>query len=109
MQKRKKNKNAKCKLQQCLNNEKGECLVTVPTMIKKLSNGSIKCLYYDIDREETIKEFMSKGGVIAAIAKTKGKRTEMELKEAKKAKRKPRVDKGKKRNSKKENSLKEIL
>ena len=92
-----------------MNCEGSICTVTIPTMIKNLNLNSIKCPYYDNDREKTIKEYLECGGVMAAVARLKGKRTEIELKEVKKSKRKLRTDIGKKRTPKKENSLKEIL
>jgi len=98
----------KCKLTSCLNFENGECSVAVIPFVNRIVLNSIKCCpYFDIDFEKSFQEYKRQGGTLAAVARMNGKKTESELAEVKKAKRKPREDKGKKR--KKETSLEEFM
>lgn len=91
----------KCKLKQCLNCEKGVCEPGPITILKKVTPNTIKCPYFDDDFDKSWEAFKKAGGVLGAILRSKGKKTEEELKEAKKSMRKPRKDKGKKRGKKK--------
>ena len=103
---------SKCKLKTCLNNEKGECDIGAACISKIILN-SIKCPFFDDDFDKSYKDFKAHGGMMGAIAKMKGKKlkTEKELKNIKKAKRKPRNDVGEKRGprKKKDNTLGEFL
>jgi hypothetical protein len=61
---------------------------------------TIRCKFFDDDFAKTWESFKKSGGVIGAILKSKGKHTEEELQDAKKKMRKPRKDKGNKRERK---------
>lgn len=92
-----KQKDISCNLKQCLNCENNICDVGVPNILSQVKPNSIKCKFFDEDFDKTWKEIKNSGGVLGIILRSKGKRTEEELQEAKKGMRKPRADKGKKR------------
>jgi len=105
------NKNVKCKLKQCLNNEKGTCHLSFP-FAKRLTANSIHCVFYDDDFEKSWEEYKAQGGTQGALRRMRGRRSTKELKEIKKAKRKLRSDKGQPRQSKKkkgETTLGELM
>lgn len=84
----------KCSLKNCLQNEKGFCENTIPNILSTMKPNQVSCIYFDDDRDKSFQEFKSKGGMLAAVNRMRGHRTESELKEAKKAMRKTRSDKG---------------
>jgi len=102
-------KKINCKLNTCVNIEKkSDCSLDCLPFSKNLIPSSIKCPYFDDDSEKSIEEYKRKGGTLGAIARMYGRKTESELKQEKKSKRKPREDKGKKR-KKEENSLEDMF
>lgn len=113
----------KCNLKQCLCQEEGVgCSANLPNMIEFLVPNSIKCTYYSDDFKTSCEEYKRRGGTIGVLARLNGKKPKKTLEEItdiKKSKRKPRADKGQKREKaeggkkrgrpKKENSLSEIM
>ena len=98
-----------CNLKYCLqNNGNGYCDNFLPNIIALIRPNTINCQFYDCDRQKSIQDLKMHGGMLGAINRINGKKTEKELLEIKKSKRKPREDKGKKR-KKDENILKDIL
>jgi hypothetical protein len=106
-------KKVKCKLKDCLQNEKGSCELNHVPFLNKLLPSKVLCPYYDNDFEKSCQEVKAAGGVLGILLRNKNKMTEKEVKETKKAKRKPRKDKGQKKTAKKKftkkNSLKDIM
>lgn len=89
------NQSKKCKLKQCLNaNKDGTCSNILPNIISLLIVDSITCPFYDDNFQKSFQYFKDHGGTLGAVARMRGHRTESELKEAKKAMRKTRSDKG---------------
>jgi hypothetical protein len=103
----KKNKEVLCNLKTCLNYENGKCSIASLPYIDEVISNSIKCKFFDDDFKKTFKEFMAKGGMQGAIARMRGKKTEEEIAEVKKLKRKSKSDKVKK--PKKENTLEDLI
>jgi len=85
-----------CKLKQCLNFEDGICSTDIPTILKAVKPDTIKCPFFDEDFKKTYNEFKKAGGVLGVVLKGKGKLTEEEVNEEKKAKRKARAESKKK-------------
>jgi len=100
-------KEIKCKIKTCLNNEKGKCSIFIPTIISKLTPNKISCNYFDDNFRKSFEEFKNKGGVVGEIARKSGRRTPSEIEDVKKSKRKKRSDKGQKKGSKKKKPKKE--
>ena len=96
----KKDKAIKCKLKQCLNCEDGICSTGVPLIEKMVIPSSIKCKFFDDDFDKTYNEFKKAGGVLGIVLRGKGKLTEEEAKEEKKAMRKAKADAKKRKKEK---------
>lgn len=104
----------KCKIKTCLNYDKGECYITIPTIVPKLTPNKLSCEYFEDDLQKSFDELKKRGGILEEIARRNGKRTSSEIEDVKKAKRKTRSDKGqkkgpRKRKPKKENNLGDIV